>query len=59
MSKFNEFVPMSYTVEISISNNTFAPPNPPDFSDDDPGGDVDVGEVDPPIDEEDYEVDEK
>ena len=59
MSKFNEFVPMSYTVEISISNNTFAPPNPPDFSGDDPGGDVDVGEADPPIDEDDYEVDEK
>src|SRR5690625_1188648 len=59
MSKFNEFVPMSYTVEISISNNTLAPPNPPDFSGDDPGGDVDVGEVDPPIDEDDYEVDEK
>jgi len=58
MSKFNEFVPMSYTVEISISNNTFAPPNPLDFSDGDLGGDVDVGEPDLPIDEDD-EVDEK
>ena len=36
MSKFNEFVPMTYTVEISISNNTSAPPNPPDFIEDEP-----------------------
>lgn len=57
MGKFNEFVPMNYTVEISISNNTFAPPNPPDFSGGDPGGDVDVGEPDLPIDDD--EVDEK
>lgn len=33
MSKFNEFVPMTYTVEISISNNTKAPPSPPSFPD--------------------------
>src|SRR5690625_3852264 len=59
MSKFNEFVPMNYTVEISISNNTFAPPNPPDFSGGDPGGDVEVGEPDPPVEDEDIEVDEK
>lgn len=32
MGNFNEYVPMKYTVEIRISNNTSAPPNPPDFS---------------------------
>ncbi|GIO22772.1 PASTA domain-containing protein [Oceanobacillus sp. J11TS1] len=32
MGVFNEFVPMTYTVEIRISNNASAPPNPPDFS---------------------------
>lgn len=41
MSNFNEFVPMTYTVEVRVSNNTSAPPNPPDFYDDgpdEPGG---------------------
>ncbi|MCR6095434.1 PASTA domain-containing protein [Salipaludibacillus agaradhaerens] len=34
MSKFNEFVPMTYTVEIKISNNASAAANPPeDFED--------------------------
>lgn len=32
MGVFNEFVPMTYTVEVRISNNASAPPNPPDFS---------------------------
>ncbi|WP_440897771.1 PASTA domain-containing protein [Amphibacillus sp. Q70] len=32
MGVFNEFVGMTYTVEIRISNNASAPPNPPDFS---------------------------
>ena len=36
MSKFNEFVPLTYTVEICISNNTSAPPNPPEFNKDEP-----------------------
>lgn len=50
MSKFNEFVPMTYTVEISISNNASAPPNPPDFFDDEPEA---------PVVDEDIEVDEE
>ncbi|MBO1003912.1 PASTA domain-containing protein [Pseudogracilibacillus auburnensis] len=52
MSKFNEFVPMTYTVEIRISNNASAPPNPPDFFDDEPGGDggpVEIEEPEQPI----------
>lgn len=32
MGVFNEFVPMTYTVEVRISNNASAPPNPPDFN---------------------------
>ncbi|RDW15768.1 PASTA domain-containing protein [Oceanobacillus arenosus] len=51
MSKFNEFVPMTYTVEISISNNTSAPPNPPAFIEDEPVGPVE-GEPGQPSDEE-------
>lgn len=31
MGKFNEFVPMTHTVEIRVSNNASAPPNPTDF----------------------------
>ncbi|WP_368654220.1 PASTA domain-containing protein [Ornithinibacillus sp. 4-3] len=38
MGNFNEFVAMKYTVEIRISNNKYAPPNPPDFSEE--GGDI-------------------
>ncbi|MEI3605873.1 PASTA domain-containing protein [Pseudogracilibacillus sp. SE30717A] len=49
MSNFNEFVPMTYTVEIHISKNASAPPNPPDFIDDEPGGAVEVEEPDQPI----------
>ena len=46
MSKFNEFVPMTYTVEMSISNNAKAPPNPPSFPEDDLGipGEIDDSE---------------
>jgi serine/threonine-protein kinase len=51
MSKFNEFVPMTYTVEISISKNASAPPNPADFFDDEP--------VQPIEEDEDFEMDEK
>lgn len=59
MHKFNEFVPMKFTVEISISNNASAPPNPPDFFEEEPGGPI-VGEPDPIEDEdEDIEVFEK
>jgi eukaryotic-like serine/threonine-protein kinase len=60
MSKFNEFVPMTYTVEIRVSNNTSAPPNPTDFFEDEPGGIVDKGETDQPLEEaEDRDVDQK
>lgn len=52
MSKFNEFVPMTYTVEISISNNTSAPPNPPDFFESEPGEPGKVEELEQPLDEE-------
>lgn len=38
MGVFNEFVPMTYTVEVRISNNDSAPPNPPAFD----GGPEDV-----------------
>ncbi|RDW16634.1 PASTA domain-containing protein [Oceanobacillus chungangensis] len=60
MSTFNEFVPMTYTVEVRISNNTSAPPNPPAFIEDDPEGPVEVGEPEQPLqEEEDIEVNEK
>lgn len=61
MSKFNEFVSMTYTVEISISNNTSAPPNPLDFSDDEPEPPhIDEGEPEPSLEtEENLDVDEK
>ena len=52
MSKFNEFVPMTYTVEISISNNTSAPPSPTDFFEEEPELPVEVGGPDLPIEEE-------
>lgn len=38
MSKYNEFVPMNYTVEISISNNALKPPEPTPPDDGDLGG---------------------
>ncbi|WP_339183811.1 PASTA domain-containing protein [Oceanobacillus sp. FSL W7-1293] len=38
MGVFNEFIPMTYTVEVRISNNDSAPPNPPAFD----GGPEDV-----------------
>ncbi|WP_096186033.1 PASTA domain-containing protein [Evansella halocellulosilytica] len=47
MSNFNEFVPMSYTVEIKVSNNSSG-----DLVSPDPGGDWDEGEVEPSLDEE-------
>jgi len=60
MSKFNEFVPMTHTVEISISNNTSAPPNPTDFFEEEPELPVELGEPDLPIEEEeDIEVTEE
>ncbi|WP_246001248.1 hypothetical protein [Oceanobacillus piezotolerans] len=34
MSKFYEFVPMTYTVEIRVSNNGSAPPNPQAYIED-------------------------
>ncbi|WP_249869548.1 PASTA domain-containing protein [Oceanobacillus saliphilus] len=46
MGKFNEFVPLTHTVEISVSNNASAPPNPPAYVEDEPDG---------PIEEEDFE----
>jgi len=58
MHKFNEFVPMKFTVEIHISNNTSVPSDPPDFIEEEPGGLPEVEEPDPPLDE-DFEVDEK
>lgn len=55
MSKFNEFVPMTYTVEIRVSNNASAPPNT-DFFGNDPEGPVE----DPPLEEGDsIEMDDK
>lgn len=36
MSKFNEFVPLKYTVEIRVSNNVHGPPDPPPMMDDVP-----------------------
>src|SRR5699024_2087961 len=36
MSKYNEFVPLNYTVEIRISNNKVVPPAPPEFEEPDP-----------------------
>ncbi len=57
MHKFNEFVPMKFTVEISISNNASAPPNPPDFFEDEPEGPT--GEEPDLIEDEDVEVDEE
>lgn len=36
MSKYNEFVPLNYTVEIRISNNKVVPPPPPEFEEPDP-----------------------
>lgn len=60
MGKFNEFVPMTYTVEIRVSNNASAPPNPPDFIEDEPDEHVEKGEPDPSLEEEeDMEVYEK
>ncbi|GGP08111.1 PASTA domain-containing protein [Oceanobacillus neutriphilus] len=50
MGVFNEFVPMTYTVEVRISNNASAPPDPPDFNEGpeniypEPGADEDVGQ---------------
>lgn len=58
MGKFNEFVPMTYTVEVRVSNNASAPADPPDFFEDEPGGPPVGEELDPPLDE-DFEVDEK
>lgn len=52
MSKFNEFVPLTYTVEIRISNNVLAPPNPPDFSVDEPDIPAEEGDADLPVEEE-------
>lgn len=46
MSKFNEFVSMSYTVEIRVSKNALAEPSPPSFDDETP-----IDEVGP-VDEE-------
>ena len=59
MHKFNEFVPIKFTVEIHISNNASAPPNPPDFFEEEP--DLPIGdEPDLPVeDEDDIEVIEK
>ncbi|MBC5636930.1 PASTA domain-containing protein [Ornithinibacillus sp. BX22] len=55
MSKFNEFVPMTYTVEIRVSNNASAPPNT-DFFGNDPEGPIE----DPPLEEGDnIEIDDK
>lgn len=60
MSNFNEFVSMTYTVEIRISNNASAPPNPPDFSGDDPVEPIEPEGIDPSEgDEGEPEVDEK
>ncbi|WP_152656641.1 PASTA domain-containing protein [Oceanobacillus sp. CFH 90083] len=68
MGVFNEFVPMTYTVEVRISNNASAPPNPPDFSEEDPdmypepepdAGEDDSDEEVPIEPEADLEVDEK
>lgn len=60
MGNFNEFVAMTYTVEIRISNNASAPPNPPDFSENEPGGPIEGEEPEGPIeDDEEIEVIEK
>lgn len=45
MSKFNEFVPLTYTVEISISNNKSVPVTPQDI-DEEPMPDPEPGEGD-------------
>lgn len=58
MGVFNEFVPMTYTVEIRISNNASAPPNPPDFSveeEPDQLPDFNVDEEEPVVPGEEYE----
>ncbi|WP_042141937.1 PASTA domain-containing protein [Paucisalibacillus sp. EB02] len=52
MSKFNEFVSMTYTVEIRVSNNISAPPNPGDFIEDEPEIPVEEGELEQPVEEE-------
>ncbi|MBP2078752.1 PASTA domain-containing protein [Oceanobacillus polygoni] len=52
MHKFNEFVPMKFTVEVHISNNTSAPPNPPAFFEDESDGPITEGEPDQPLEEE-------
>lgn len=36
MGKFNEFVPMKYTVEVRVSNNASAPSTPPEYVEDEP-----------------------
>lgn len=63
MSNFNEFIPMTYTVEVRISNNDSAPPDPSDFFEEDPDiepePDVDVDEDEVPIVEDDMELYEK
>ena len=46
-SKFNEFVPLTFTVEIRVSNNTSAPASPPDNFEEEP---------ELPVDDEDFEV---
>lgn len=51
MGNFNEFVSMTYTVEISISNNASAPSNPPDFSEDEPEGPIEEEESEQPSEE--------
>lgn len=52
MSTFNEFVPMTYTVEISISNNSSAPASP---SNDLGDGEDELPEEEVPEDDEDKE----
>lgn len=75
MGVFNEFVPMTYTVEVRISNNDSAPPDPPAFDEGpediypEPGVEEDGGQegFEPELDtgespdsmEEDFEGDEK
>lgn len=60
MGNFNTFVSMPYTVEISISNNASAPPNPSDSFGDEPGESIGKEEPEEPLEEEeDLELTEK
>lgn len=53
MSKFNEFIPLTYTVEIHISNNTSALPHPDESVSEESEEPPEEGEVEEPEEDQD------